>query len=139
MRQVLSAIGLGKAPPPDPIVSKGNLLVQNGCMLSFAQDKAFCPGDAGIGEAEADVRIAQDETGIYMAAMNGAALSAPDLPRGDCRDAYPKETKIRIDGLGLGDDICLYTHDRCWSHVFLTDDVKRGSHEIAFWQITRKR
>jgi len=32
-------------------------------------------------------------------------LSEPELPRGDCRDAYPKEKQIRIDGFGPGDDI----------------------------------
>ena len=130
----------GEAPPPDPVVSRNELRVQMDCMLAFTLGKAFCPGETkGPRQTHADVRLSQDESGAYLSAMNGASLAAPNLPRGDCRDAYPKETKIRIDGLGHGDDICLYTHDHHWSHVFLTDDVSRGSRQIAVWQITRKR
>jgi len=130
----------GEAPPPDPVVSRNDLRVQMDCMLAFTMGKAFCPGETkGPRQTDADVRLSQDQDGVYLTAMNGASLAAPNLPRGDCRDAYPKESKIRIDGLGLGDDICLYTHDRHWSHVFLTDEVSRGSRQIAVWQITRKR
>jgi len=130
----------GEAPPPDPVVSRNDLRVQIDCMLAFTSGKVFCPGDMkGPRQTDADVRLSQDESGVYPSAMNGASLAAPNLPRGDCRDAYPKESKIRIDGLGSGDDICFYTHDHHWSHVFLTDDVNRGSRQIAVWQITRKR
>jgi len=76
---------------------------------------------------------------VYMTALNGAALSLPNSPHDDCRGVHPKEAKIRIDGLGSGDDICLYTHDRHWSHVFLTADVDRRSPQIALWHVTRKR
>jgi Carboxypeptidase regulatory-like domain len=130
----------GEPPPRDPVVSRGYVEVQTDCMLAFARSKVFCSSDAkGTRESEADVRITKDENGIYLIAINGAALSEPDLPCGDCRDAYPKQTKVRIDGLGPGDDICLHTHDRHWSHLFLTEDVNRGSRQIALWQITRKR
>ncbi len=107
----------------------------------FTRNKVLCPGDAkgAGGELDADLRITRDENGVYLTAMNGAALATPGLPRGDCQDAYRKEAKIRIDGLGPGDDICLYTHDRNWSHVFLTEEVTRRSDRIAIWQITRKR
>jgi hypothetical protein len=131
----------GEAPPPDPVVSRGYLQLNINCVLALAVGKVLCPGD-GNGrnwEATADLRITADNEGIFLTAVNGATLSPPDLPRGDCRDAHPSETKIRIDGLGPGDDICLHTHDRHWSHVFLTDNVSRGSEQIALWQITRKR
>jgi hypothetical protein len=102
----------GEAPPPDPVVSRNDLRVQMDCMLAFTTGKAFCPGETkGPRQTDADVRLNQDESGVYLSAMNGATLATPNLPRGDCRDAYPKESKIRIDGLGPGDDICLYTHD----------------------------
>ena len=127
----------GEAPPPDPVVSRGNMRIRTDCVVAFAISKVFCPGDPGRGNE--DLRLTANESGVYLAAMNGASLSEPDLPRGDCRDAYPKEKQVRIDGLGPGDDICLYTHDRHWSHVFLTDQVRRDSREISVWQITRKR
>lgn len=121
-------------------MSRNNLRVQMDCMLAFASGRVFCPGDTkGPRQSDADVRLTQDRNGVYLTAMNGASLAAPNLPRGDCRDAYPKESQICVDGLGPGDDICLYTHDHHWSHVFLTDDVIRGSRQIAIWQITRKR
>lgn len=130
----------GAAPPPDPVVSRGDLQIRTDCMVAFATSRAFCAGDLkGWNEGDADIRLIRDERGVYLAAMNGAALSEPDLPRLDCGDAYPKEKQIRIDGLGPGDDICLHTHDRHWSHVFFTDDVDRGSRNIGIWQITRKR
>jgi hypothetical protein len=109
-------------------------------MAAFAANSAFCPGDrTGKSEADADVRLTHHEDGVYLTAMNGALLSEPDLPGGDCQDAYPKEKQIRIDGLGPGDDICLHTHNRHWSHIFFTETVARGSDQIALWQITRKR
>jgi hypothetical protein len=105
----------GETPPHDPVASRGYLQVQTGCMLTFARSKGLCPGDpTGTRESEADVRITVDENGVYLTAMNGAALSKPNLPRGDCHGANPRETKVRIDGLGPGDDICLHTHDRHW-------------------------
>ena len=127
----------GDVPPPDPVASRGNLQIRANCMVAFITSKVLCPGDSGGGNE--DIQLTRNESGVYLAAMNGASLSEPDLPRGDCRDAYPKEKQIRIDGLGPGDDICLYTHDRHWSHVFFIDEVSRGSHEISIWQITRKR
>lgn len=131
----------GEAPPPDPVVSRGYLHLNVNCVLALAAGKVICPGD-GNGrnrEATADLGITANDEEVFLTAINGAGLSPPDLPRGDCRDAYPSETKIRIDGLGPGDDICLHTHDRYWSHVFLTEDVSRGSEQIALWQITRRR
>jgi Carboxypeptidase regulatory-like domain len=131
----------GEAPPLNLVISEGYLRAQTGCLLALTRNKVFCPSDpkGGHGEADADIRITRDENGVYLTAMNGAALSAPDLVAGDCRDAHPKERKIRIDGFGSGDDICIYTHDRRRSHVFLTDEVSRDSDRIAVWQITRKR
>jgi hypothetical protein len=130
----------GEAPPPDPVVSRSDLQIRTDCMAAFATSIVFCSGDRmGRSEADADIRLTRDGSGVYLTAMNGALLSEPDLPRGDCRDAYPKEKQIRIDGRGPGDDICLHTHDRHWSHVFFTDAVDRASQQIAFWQITRKR
>ena len=114
--------------------------MRTGCMATLAATKMFCPGDrTGGSESEADIRLTHDDSGVYLTAMNGALLSEPDLPRGDCRDAYPKEKRIRIDGLGPGDDICLHTHDRHWTHVFFTDVISPASDQIVFWQITRKR
>jgi hypothetical protein len=131
---------IGPASPPDPVVSRSNLHIQSDCMAGFAANSAFCPGDrTGKSEGDADIRLTHDDNGVYLTAMNGALLSQPDLPRGDCHDANPKEKQIRIDGLGSGDDICLNTHDRHWSHIFFTDRVTRGSLQIALWQITRKR
>ena len=130
----------GEAPPPDPVVSRNNLRVQMDCMLAFTMGKAFCTSETKEPrQTDADVQLSLNENGVYLTAMNGASLAAPNLPSADCRDAYPKESKIRIDGLGPGDDICLYTHDQHWSHVFLTSDVSRSSRQIAVWQITRKR
>ena len=130
----------GESPPPDTVVSRGNLQMQSDCMAAFAASRVFCHGDPSGGrEADADIRLSHDENGVYLTAMNGALFSEPDLPRGDCREAHPKEKQLRIDGLGRGDDICLYTHDRHWSHMFFTDAINRGSRQIAFWQITRKR
>jgi Carboxypeptidase regulatory-like domain len=127
-------------PPPDWIVSQGYLQVRTDCMLAFKDGKVVCPDDReGASASRADIRVTQDESGVYLSAMNGATLAEPDLPRGDCQDAHPKETRIRIDGLGPGDDICLYTHDRHWSHVFPTEDVTRDSRQIAIWHVTRKR
>jgi len=130
----------GEVPPPDPVVSRSNLQMRTGCMARLAASKVFCPGDrTGGSESEADIRLTHDDSGVYLTAMNGALLSQPDLPRGDCRDAYPKEKRIRIDGLGPGDDICLHTHDRHWTHAFFTDVISPASDQIVFWQITRKR
>ncbi len=132
---------VGEPAPPDREASRGYLNAQAGCLLVFTRNKVSCPGDASLegSEKDADIRITEDEAGVYLTAMNGAVLSAPDLPRGDCLDAHPKEARIRIDGLGPGDDICLYTHDRHWSHVFPAVEVSGGPGRITLWQITRKR
>jgi hypothetical protein len=127
--------------PTDPVARQGYLQLKVNCSLALSAGKVYCPNDlSGPSEKKkADLLMTRDEGGVYLTAINGAAFAAPNLPRGDCRDAYPRETKIRIDGLGPGDDICLHTHDQHWSHVFLTSDVTRDSQQIDLWQLTRKR
>jgi hypothetical protein len=123
--------------PPDPVVSQGNLHAKVSCLVALVAGKVYCPGEGH--EADADLRLTKEDRGLFLVAANGAALSAPNPPHGDCHDAHPDQKKTRLDGLGPGDDICLYTHDRHWSHIFLTENASRGSERIAFWQITRRR
>ncbi|MFN7996803.1 MAG: carboxypeptidase-like regulatory domain-containing protein [Bryobacteraceae bacterium] len=128
----------GDAPPPDPIASSGNLQIRTGCGVAFVMNAVLCPGDPARG-AE-DIRLTRSESGVYLTALNGATFVPPDPSSGDCSDAHPKENQIRIDGLGVGDDICLYTRDRHWAHVFFTDEVRRrDARPVAIWQITRSR
>ena len=125
--------------PPDSIVSKAYLQVKDGCEVALAVGKVACPDSARGRTAETELRLMKIGGGIYLSAMNGAALAQPNLPRPDCRDANPTESVVRIDGLGPGDDICVQGHDRHWSHVFFMENVLPDSTLVEVWQVTRRR
>ena len=123
--------------PPDSIVSKAYLQVKDGCEVALAVGKVACPDSARGRTAETELRLMKIGGGIYLSAMNGAALAQANLPRSDCRDANASESVVRTDGFGPGDDICVQTHD--WSHLFFVEDVGLGSQGVEVWQVTRRR
>jgi hypothetical protein len=125
--------------PHDPMLSRGYLRIPVNCVAALAVSTAFCAGDSDWkrGQAKADVRLEKNGPGVYLAAINGAALSTVNPSTADCHDVHPSEAKVRINGLGRGDEICVYTHDRKSSHVFFTEEVALGSKEVLIWQITR--
>ena len=103
--------------------------------MDLRGNKSYCPDYSGLvrqGRA-IDLRLTRDETGVYLNPVNGTTLSA------DCSTATLSKSKIRVDGLGRGDDICARTHEGLPSHVFLVDDAERDSPSTRLWHVTRKR
>jgi hypothetical protein len=126
------SFGLG---PPEPDNTRGFVDVKLGCGVDLNAGKVYCESRQPGG---VDLNFLKDDSGIYLIPANGAALSPPNLPRGDCRDANPSTAKLPVDGLGPGDDICARTHGGRLSHMFVMSDVERGSDHLRLWHVTRK-
>lgn len=130
----------GIGPRSKPVVS-GYLEVKLECRVDLGKGTIHCPDsdtNPSYGRT-ADFQLTKDQAGIYLSPINGAASSAPNSSRVDCSDAKFSESRVRLDGLGPGYDICVRTHDRRFSHVFLEDDVEPGSSEIRLYFVTPKR
>lgn len=112
--------------PPRP-TSSGEIRAPKDCAFAFASNKTYCAGDKN--QEQTDLRIVESGKEIHLIAMNGSR---------SCSDT-PKLTDFRIDGLGPGDELCLYTHDGHLSHIFFAEEVTPSSAQIALWHVTRKR
>src|SRR5262249_47865886 len=121
--------GLG---PPDPILKSGYVQLRLECGADLYDSRLYCP-DSSVPAREStgvDLHLTKAESGIYLNASNGASLLL------DCGGA--RQSKIRIDGFGPGDQICVQTHGGFRSHVFFVNDVEPGSQSITLWHVTRK-
>jgi hypothetical protein len=129
------------SPPRNPIVASGYLTVRLNCGADLAKSSVYCLDDATSRRQErtADLRATRSDAGIYLAPVNGTAMSALNPSRQDCSGGNQKPDRIRLDGLGPGNDLCVRTRDGRMSHVFLVNDVEPDSLEIQLWYVTRKR
>lgn len=73
----------------------------------------------------------------YLEAMNGAAISVPNTSDGRCGDARFTESRLLVDDLGKGVDFCARSARGAIAHVFLSEEVDRGSESVALWVVTR--
>jgi hypothetical protein len=120
--------------PADPIAKSGYMDLATDCAGDLLNGKSYCSGtsEGPPQPGAADLRLARDQVGIYLVAVDRAVLSV------GCRDVKPNETRIRVDGLGRGDDVCVQTHDGLRSHVFFATDVEPTSQSIRLWYVTRR-
>ncbi len=112
--------------PTRPPLAYGHLSLKLDCGLDLDKGKVSCPA-----ASRADLLCAKDETGVYLSPANGAA-AAPD-----CRVPKYEPTRIRIDGFGPGDDLCVRTSSRHLAHLFFEDDVQRDSLEVRLYYVTK--
>jgi len=116
---------------------KGNL----SCEVDLRHGKVNCPAGAVAARRarQTDFKIVKENEQIYLSPLNGTAMSSPNSSKADCSDAQFREAKIVVDDLGLGDDICVRTHEGHLCHAFLTSNVEPTSSEIRLWIVTRRR
>ncbi len=106
------------SPDPRPIRSRGNLTIH----LSEAVDL-----DKGSqNRSKADISLERVESRLYLKPINGAHL---------CEGA----DSMRVDGFGIGHDICVRTNAGGIAHLFLTAEVQPGSGSLTFHYVTRKK
>jgi hypothetical protein len=126
--------------PPQPL-STGYLNAKVDREIDLHKSQVNCPAVTSLPHRTRtmDFKIVSEDARIFLKPLNGAAMSAPNSSNTDCSDAKFNEIRIRVDGLGPGWDICVRTHERYQSHLFLVNDVEPTASEITLWQVTRKR
>jgi len=119
--------------PSDPALSHGYVELKMDCGVNLRNSRVSCP-DAPRSEKgmAVDLRATREEGGTCFTSVNGATLWRSNQRQGS-------EPKIRIDGLGPGDDIWVRTGEGLQSHIFFVDDVEPTSQSIRVWHVTRKR
>jgi hypothetical protein len=123
--------GIGPQPPPD--VARGDVILRSGCAVDLDKAAVTCPeGGSGL-DNRADLRLdAGQESAIYLSPVNGATISG-------CESKSHGDQPIRIDGLGPGNDWCVQTSAKHYSHVFIElKVVEPGASEVILWVVTRK-
>lgn len=130
--------GLGA---PGKGLATGYLDLKLNCGVDLDNGAVYCPDRSGVSQREgasADLIMARKDGGVYLAPVNGATTNPPNLPSANCHEANRGNASVRLDGLGPGDDICLYTRTGRLSHVFLVSEVYRGSTQVTIWYVTRR-
>lgn len=84
------------------------------------------------------MQLARENSNLYLAAINGAAMSLPNSAKSDCNYAKYIESRIRADGLGPGIDFCIRAKSGAVSQVFFEEDVDRGASGLQLYYVTRK-
>jgi hypothetical protein len=114
--------------PPDRIRSQGYLEVKMDCGVSLRESKVYCPHAPGGPKDQAfDVRATREGVAVYFTAVNGSSF----LRR------RAGKSRIRVDGMGQGDDIWVRTRHGLQAHIFFVDDVEPISQSIRIWHVTR--
>gem|GEM_PF-3917043 len=95
------------------------------------------PGRIGrhSGRQGIDVQLMKEGAATYLSSANRAPLAVL-LPLHGCAGAKRSESRVRLDGFGPGDEICVGTTDRRLSHIFFENE-QRDSPSIRFYYVTR--
>jgi Carboxypeptidase regulatory-like domain len=114
--------------PPDRIRSQGYLELKMDCGVNLRESKVYCPDAPGGPKGQAfDVRATREGVAVYLTAVNGSSFS----------HQRAGESRIRVDGMGPGDDIWVRTRQGLQAHIFFVDDVEPISQSIRIWHVTR--
>jgi hypothetical protein len=117
--------------PPD--VARGDVILRPGCGVDLDKVIATCPSGVNPLDNRADLKLdAGQESAVYLTPINGAVIVG-------CESKSRSDQRIRIDGLGPGNDWCVETNAKHHSHVFIElKVVEPGADEVALLVITRK-
>ena len=73
------------------------------------------------------MRATREGVAVYLIAVNGSSFS----------HQRAGEPRIRVDGMGPGDDIWVRTRQGLQAHIFFVDDVEPISQSIRIRHVTR--
>jgi hypothetical protein len=91
--------------------------------LKFTRREARLVVDAPF-ERKVDFRLIRKQDGhLYLGPRPGAIFAEPNTAA-DCRRTPFKPQPVRIDGLGLGSDVCMVTRAGRPVHIMLTSEVE---------------
>jgi hypothetical protein len=123
----------GIGPPSPPDVARGDVVLRLGCGVDLDKAAATCPDSASRSDNRVDLRFeAGKEGAIYLTPINGAIVTS-------CEGKSRSDQPIRIDGLGPGNDWCVQTNAKHYSHVFIeVRVVEPGADEVILWVVTRQ-
>ncbi len=125
--------------PPDDKFSRGDLTLRTGCRVDIDHGRAECGagGDTPNGASDFEFRAAADGR-LYLEPRNGARLAEPNSAHASCRGAVFGGGSVRIDGLGMGSDVCLRSSEGRVSQIFFTAEMRSGDERIAIHYVTWK-
>lgn len=121
------------------IIAEGNVVLTFRCAIDLDRKaEPVCPGRDGVARApNTDIRLARENTALYLVAENGAEISTAEPLTSDCSRVTYGNNRLALAGLGLGVDFCVQTDRGSVSHVFFTGDVETESNAVRLWYVTR--
>jgi hypothetical protein len=120
-------------PLKDPIleVTRAALYLPRACGVDLEKEKVICPRSRAIAR-DIDVVFLEEHGALLLRPTNGARIQP------DCNGAYRDEA-LRVEGLGMGDDLCVETRTGYESHLFFEgDDVEPNTAKLTLWIVTKK-
>jgi hypothetical protein len=123
-----------------PVIASGSRWVKLDCGLDLIGGNVRCQSDAAQPQSEPrtdDVYLIGKDGGIYLQAVNGAALSRPNPRSKNCSEVQFDQTVVRLDGMGHGDDLCVRLREGRRSHILPLQDIWRNSTQVNLAYVTR--
>jgi len=116
--------------PPDQILARKGFGLQSGCQVDLDNAVVKCPDKGSANQGDLQLERTSDGA-IYLKPVNHARIS-------DC-EWRTEIVRLRLDGLGPGNDWCIVTNSKHHAHVF-TDlrVIEPGDDHVALWVVTRK-
>ena len=118
----------GIGPPPPPTFSHGSLTARANCEMDFSKKIVAC------GTGRGDVGVVKENGHLHLVASEGVKIA----PVNACEASSFTETRVQLDDLGRGDEICLRERKR-WTRLIVLDDIDADATEFRLFQVTRKR
>ncbi len=127
-------ITTGPYTDPHPLVFHGSLTVNRSEAVDL--EKGVVPPS---GPDAADFNLTTQNGGLYLTPLNKAAIVEPCKTDARRRKTSGKVDSVRMDGLGLGSEICIRTNRGDFSKIFVQQLIEPGSDQIVLQVVTRAK
>jgi len=121
-------------PEPHRVVSRGAMMVGWSDAVDLNERIVVSPTSRS-----ADFQLTENDGGIYVTPLNGAARQSVCGTEFNRRRAKKETSALRIDGMGEGSEICMETTHGRFSKIYLTHEVQPGDQQIAIYVVTRDK
>jgi hypothetical protein len=118
---------------PEPVVEvvRADLQLPKECGADLARGKVICPPSKAPAK-DIDVVFLEEHGALLLRPTNGARIQP------SCKGAY-RDQALRVEGFGMGDDLCIKTRKGYASHLFFGgDDVEPTTTQLTLWIVTKK-
>jgi hypothetical protein len=126
----VATLEVAATQPAEPVeIVRTDLKLSRACGADLSGGKVLCSDPPG---QDVDMVFVEERGTLLLRPVNGARMDS------DCKGVY-RDQALRVEGRGVGDDLCIKTRQGHTSHVFFEgDDVLPSTTELKLWIVTKE-